>query len=449
MAPKPSQKPAAPAGSLIISEPSLSAQIGQIGGGITPRMVSGILALADLGQTYKLVDLGHDSRQKDGTIHAALSLAEQAVSQLKYKVKPPPKASAKEKKICEAFTDFFDNAEKRYDFIAHTIGETRLFGHSTTEVVWGYDEKYVGPRLFKPIHCRRFGFREYDGALVFTNQAGTNPALGIELLKEYADGNFVQVRQRVNGDAPAREGLVRLIVWLAQGRNWTYRDMMQMAELAWKPKRLGKYKKNADKDDIAILKRILLDIMTSGAAVHSEDVEIELLWPQGAAASGGASKSVHQALLQWIGGEVCKAIIGSADQLEPGENGARAAVETRSQNPKMIRDANAINAAEYITRQLLAPFTKYNGGDRVRPGTFEFITDDPADLEKLSKAVLNFKNASARIGENWFYEATNITPPTDGERVIGEDDQANDNGKTDGGKPVDANQDKPEDDANA
>jgi phage gp29-like protein len=416
-------------------------------------MVSSILAQADMGQTYRLVDLTHDGRQKDGTLHAALSLAEQAVSQLKWQVKPPPKASAKEKKICDAFSDFFTNAENRSDFIAHSIGEGRLFGHATTEARWVVDGNYLGPNHFKPIHCRRFGFRGSDGALVFTSQTGMNPDQGIELLKEFAPGNFVQVRQRVNGDVGVREGLARLVVWFAQGRNWTYRDMMQMAEIAWKPKRIGKYKRGAQNEDILLLKKILLDIMTSGAAVHSEDVEIELLWPQGASSSGGASKSVHQALLQWIGGELSKAIIGSADQLEPGENGARAAVETRSQNPKMIRDANAGNCGDHITRQLLVPFTRYNGGDRVRPGTFEFITDDPADLEKLSKAILNLKNAGARVGEKWFYENSNITEPTAGERVIGEGDGSTEDqekpGKPDGQieEPGDATEPKPNEDA--
>lgn len=439
-------KESAPAVSFVIQEPSLTAQIGAIGGGVTPRIVSGILAQADLGQTYRLVDLAHDGRQKDGTLHAALSLAEQAVAQLKYQVLPPPKASAKEKKLAQAFADFFANAENRSDFIAHSIGEGRLFGHATTESRWAFDGKYLGPVAFKPIHCRRFGFRQSDGALTFTPSTGDNPERGIELLKEFADGNFVQVRQRVNGDVPAREGLARLIAWLTQGRNWTYRDMMQLAELAWKPKRIGKYKRGAQDADIAALKRIMLDIMANGAAVHPDDVEIEFVWPQGAASGGGATKSVHQALLQWIGAELCKAIIGSADQLEPGENGARAAVETRSQNPKMIRDANANNTAEYVTRQLLYPFTKYNGGDRVRPGKFEFITDDPADLEKLSKAVLNFKNAGARIGETWFYEASNITPPTDSERVIGgssPDGEGGDNGNAK--HPADDSTDKPAD----
>lgn len=431
------KKPTAPSASSVIADPSLALQIGQIGGSLTPRVISGILSLADLGQTYRLVDLTHDQRQKSGTLHAALALAEQAVCQLKWQMKPPPKASAKEKKICEAFADFYTNAEDRADFIAHSTGERRLFGHATTEVIWDYDGKYLGPRKFKTLHCRRFGFRGSDGKLVFTERTGMNPNEGIDLMQEFAPGNFVQARQRVNGDVQVREGLARVVVWLAQGANWAYRDWMQLAELAWKPKRLGKFKRSATPEDIANLKRILLDIMTSGAAVHSEDVEVNLLWPQGSASGGSSSKAVHLELLRWVLSELCVAIIGSSDQLQPGENGARAAVETRSENPKKIRDANATSLADTITRQLVVPFTKYNGGDRVRSGSFEFITDDPADLEKLSKAILNFKNASVRIGEKWFYETSNITPPTNGERVLGDSDEPDDS--SDPKKPSEPN----------
>jgi phage gp29-like protein len=410
----------APAASRIISDPPLSLQIGQITGSLTPRTITNILSLADLGQTYRLVDLVHDGRHKDGTLHAALSLAEQAVAQLKWQVKPPPKPSKKEKKLADAFAESFAAAEDRTVFIEHSIGERRLFGHATTEVLWAMRDAYLAPIKYKPIHCRRFGFRQSDGALVFVGNAGNSPENGVDLLSEYAPGNFVQARQRVNGDVPTREGLAQLVIWLSVGRNWGYRDWMQLAELAWKPKRIGKYKRAAQPEDIQALKKILLDLWTNGVAVHSEEVEVNLLWPQGSS-TGGASGSVHKDLLIWLSGELSKAILGSSDQMEPGENGARAAVEVRSDNPKLIRDANASTLADTITRQQVVPFTRYNGGDNVRPGTFEFITDDPADLEKFSKALLNFRKAKMRVPESWVNEKANIPTPAKGERLVGDE----------------------------
>lgn len=413
---KPTQSTAALA-EFVVEEPLLSSQIGQIGGNLTPAVISSILAYADTGNQYRLVDLAHDARQKVSTLHAALALAELSVSQLKWQVKPPPKANRKEKKLAQAFAEAFQSADGRSEMIEHSIGERRLFGHASSEAIWGESNGFLVPVKYKTISCRRFGFRGSDGALVFGGEG--NPNNGIELLKEYAAGKFIQARQRINGDVPAREGLARLLVWLAVGCNWSYKDWMMLAELAWKPKRLGKYKRNASTDDIRILKSILRDLMTSGAAAHSEDVEVNLLWPQGSASGGSGSKAVHKELLQWLGAEICKAAIGSADQLEPGENGARAATETRSNNPKVIRDANANSLADCITRQQVVPFTRYNGGERVRPGTFEFITDDPVDLEKFSKAVKNLKDASMRIPEQWASDATNIPIPADGERVLG------------------------------
>jgi phage gp29-like protein len=403
----------------IVEEPNLSSQIGFIGGGVTPLMVSGVLANADLGYQYRLVDLFHDARQKDGTLQAAMALAELSVSQLKWQVKPPAKASRKEKKLAEAFSEAFSEAENRGSFIEHSIGERRAFGHSSTEVMWGMRSGYLAPQAFKPISCRRFGFRQSDGALVFAEHATGDLSRGIELLKEFTAGKFVQTTQRINGDVPAREGLARMLCWLSIGRNWTYRDWMQLAELAWKPKRLGKYKRGIQDDDKRILKTILRDIMTSGSAIHPDDVEINLLWPQGSSSGGGGAKSVHKELLQWLGAEICKAIIGSADQLEPGENGSRNATEARADNPKMIRNASADTLADSITCQLVRPFTIYNGGERVRAGRFEFITDDPLDLAKFAKAVKDLKDASMRIPEQWASDSTNIPIPSVGERILG------------------------------
>jgi phage gp29-like protein len=404
---------------LVVEEPLLSQQIGLVSGPLTPAYVTSVLNTADLGRPSGLVDLGHDIRQKDGTIHAALKLAELMISQLSWRIVPPRDPKKKERKAAEAITEWLAGTERFAESIEHLSGEGPLFGFSDVEMLYARDGRFLIPVKAKPISCRRFIFRRRDGRLLFDPEGRSNESKGLDLLEQFAPGKFLQFTPRENGDVLVREGLARMLVWFGMGRNWTFKDWLMMAELAWKPKRLGKYKKGSlDTEDKTILKEILQRIMTTGIGIYPDSCEVSLLWPQGSSASGG-KQEVHGTLLDWLGREIARAVLGADDILTSGENGARAATEVRAKNPTAFRNARARALADTITRQLIHPIVGMNFGDSIRPMRFEFSLSEPPDLEALSRSVKALREAAARIPEDWLSEQSGIPIPKPGERVIG------------------------------
>lgn len=407
-------------------EPSLIQQFNRIGGNLSPSSISAILGMADIGRISRFVDLVHEMRQKDGHLQCCLQASEYSIGALPWDIDPPDGANRKERKMAALAKDALTSNGSVRKLIDHFAGEGPLFGHSHSESLWEVSEGQMIPVSFKNLSPRRFGFRMADGALMFDPrgvlEADVNIA-GVDLLNDYPLGKFVSYRPRINGDVPAREGLGRCLVWLCLARNWTLKDWLELAELSWKPKRLGKYQKGASKEDKQALIDMLEQVMAGGVGVFPETTEPQLIWPQ---ITGGAKVSNHKELQVWAAGEISKATLGSTDIVEPSENGAKAAVETRNELKVEIRNARAEDIALAI-QPLVDAIARLNGGESVRPGKFKFITVEPPDLEKFSKSVSNFTAARVRVVESWVHDQAGMPTPKPTDILVG--DGVDENGK--------------------
>jgi phage gp29-like protein len=370
-----------------------------------------ILREADTGRISRLVDLFHEMRQKDGKLHAVCQLAELDVASLDWDIVVEDGAGARAKSSAKKAKEALKRIPQFRERIAHLIGEARWFGFSTVETIWKKDGAAILPARMVPVHCRRFYFRESDGALRF----GDNAIEDIDLVGDNTAGKYIQHTQRVNGDVAAREGLSRLLIWLALFRNWGVRDWLKLAELAWKPKREGIYEKGpgtSDKDILAA-KRMLERWGDTDSAYHPKNVEYKLHWPQNVGKS-----STHRELVDFCGDEMAVAVLGATDVMQPGANGARAAVETRSENKTVIRNYIASGGEETLTRQLVAPLIEMNWGpaDGIH---FAFNTDDTLDQLKFAQTMAAVGGAGVRISQAWIREQIGAPEPKDGEETIG------------------------------
>jgi phage gp29-like protein len=408
------------------ADPPLVQQFNRIGGNLTPQTISAILSMADIGRISRFVDLMHEMRQKDGHLQCCLQAAEYSIGSLPWDIDPPPNANRKERKIAALAKDSLAANGQFRTLIEHFAGEGPLFGHAHSEVIWDVIDGAMIPVKFKNLSCRRFGFRMADGTLAFDPrgvlEADVNIA-GVDLLKEYPLGKFLSYRPRINGDVPAREGLARILVWLALGRNWTYKDWLEFADLFWKPKRFGKYQKGAGKEDKQAIIDMLEQVMNGGVGIFPETTEPVFQWPQ---LGTGGKNSPHKELNVWIAGEISKTTLGSTDIVEPSENGAKAAVETRSELKTEIRNARAVGIATEAIQPLIEAITRLNGGDGVRAGTFKFITVEPPDLSKFATAVKDLAAAKVRVVESWVHDQAGMPAPKPDDILVG--DQVDDDG---------------------
>lgn len=429
----------------ILPDLSVWEQFQRVGGNLTPHQVSQIIRTADTGDPRRLIDLANEMRQKDGHLQSVLSTRETALLGLKWELFYPgqdPKSSKgkNQRKFVERALRICKGLRRTLAHLTSAI----YYGFSVAEVVWA---TIGGKMLPERIVChspRRFRFREEDGLLVWQDQ---DMSQGVDFRSTYA-GKFLVSQPRINGDVECREGLARVLMWPALFRNWTLSDWLKLAEIAWKPWRIGKYSKKdgASTEDIEALKQIVAGMSASGAAVHPDTVSIELMMPSGTA--GASSKSDHSGLFDTMGREMSKAVLGQTLTTEGGKVGSQALGNVHNDVRKDVLESDAEWLAEVINEQLIAPLILLNYGPKAAVPRFRFITTEAADIETYANAIEKLAKV-LRIPAEWVRDKLGIPEPKDGDELVQdwvtpapETSPANDDGA--GEKPADDEEDKDE-----
>lgn len=397
-------------------------QFQRLGGGLTPADVSRILQTADRGQPQHLVDLFNESRQKDGHLQGICYTRDIAVSLCGMEFVDPEPAKGKEKparkdekaiKLCRRIRDEFDEFPK---LVEHLTG-AYIPGHATATIKWEKSKDgLLLPRSGELLSARDFIFSQSAGKLRY--QRTPFDLEGVDLLAENP-GRVVQVQRRITGDVQVREGLIRCLVWAALFRNWSLKDWIALGEYGWKPWRKGVYEKGASQKDIDELVEALETLGNSGVGAFPETAKVEVEWPKGMAPGTGGS-STHRELLDTMGREMSKAVLGQTTSAEPGPNGSRASDEVRDKVRADIREEDAVATAAALYKQLFRVAVSVNLGPDVACPVPWFQTDESVDQLAFAQAVKNLAEAKVRVPSKWVRDELGAPEPKDGEEVIGE-----------------------------
>jgi phage gp29-like protein len=406
----------------VLPELPLYFQYSRIGGNVTPARVSAILQSADAGTVNELVDLANESRQKDGHLQSVLSTRENALASLELLIEPAIAHGEEEATEYDtetaAMIDYAlscatgdgETIRSFHDLISQLNGGI-YHGYAVSEIVWDVHDGMMVPTGFRPIDQRRFEFSLSDGRLRQKDTMSTFQ--GIDLQAEWP-GKFIQHQPRVNGDVPAREGLSRLLVWAALFRNWGLSDWLKLAELSWKPWRIGIYSKQANDDDKEDLLAALRALTTNGVVVHREDHKLDFRW---AGSNARADVGPHERLCEFLAKEMSKAVLGQTLTTDSGERGARSLGEVHDRVRKDIREQDAIAISSTLRRDLVSWIVKFNRGDDAQIPNVRFATDDATDLESFSGSVKNLTEAGAKISQAWVHDLIGH-PEIDGETTL-------------------------------
>ncbi len=403
--------------SRVVKDQSLWDQFQRIGGGLTPVQVSEIIREADAGYPARFVDLINEARQKDCHLQSVLFTRESAVVRLKWELhvegstKKKPKGARQTKLVEQALR----GNPALPALIAHLAGAD-YYGYAVSEIDWGVDARSrMVPIGFTNLSARRFGFRNADGKLIWRDST-TN---GVEVDLSAYPRKFIISQPRITGDVPAREGLGRVLSWASLFRNWTVSDWLKLAELAWKPWRIGVYKKDADEKDIDHLEALVEGLVASGSGTHAETVDLQLKWPEGGA--GGSGKAAHGELFDRMGAEMSKAVIGQTLTTEQGSRGSQSLGKVHNDVRNDILEFDAKHIAAVITRDLIRPLIELNFGPGAPVPEFRFITRDSADMKSFAEAVekLAGPTVKMRIGAEWARDEMGIPEPEDDDELLG------------------------------
>jgi phage gp29-like protein len=407
-----------------ISRP-LALRLQRVGGRLSPEEVSAILRQADTGYMYRLCDLADDARLKDCHLNGILHRRETAVSGLRWQMVPAsdrPKAQRIAVFVEQVLRSFGEEQLPGAELkdlsytLAHLNGAV-FYGYGVAELLWDRRGRYVVPLGSIPMAPRRFIFAQQDGSFRWWDAMGsTIPYPGVDLRSAYPTGKFLIHRPRINGTVGCFEGLARPLVWASLFRSWSIGDWMRLAELAWKPYRLGEYERNASSEDKAALLEALELLTTNGFALVPKTTNVKIEY----AKESGSAGNDHATLAGFLAAEMSKCVLGATLTVEQGRVGSNALGNVHADVSKALRDTDARAIEATIQRQLVVPLVRMNFGDTVAVPTFQFITDDAVDLVAYSTALDKLANRGLRIPARWCRSTFGIPEPEEGEEVLGE-----------------------------
>lgn len=424
-------------GAKVVEDLSLWSNNARIGGGITPAQIGAILREADGGSMSRLMDLGNECRQRDSHLQAVLATLEESNAGLAWQIVPPDDARAKDKRAARWAEAVLRANPYLPALIAHLAGAI-FYGYAVAEIMWAKSAGKMIPTLLCPLAPRRFGFRPRDGRFVWRDDGTTLD--GIDF-REKHPRKFIVAQPRVNGDVANREGLVRPLVWMSVFRNWVISDWLRTAEISWKPWRIGTYKKaGTNNEDRAELESAMRRLTTDGSVTKSDAVEIDVKWPEGAT----SARSTHAEFTNVLGNEMSKAVLGQTETTQASTSSGYAQAKVHDAVRRDLLESRAKYIAQVLTRDMLTSLIELNF-DGIRLPRFEFLTQDPIDLNSFAESLKALREAGARIPHAWVHDQTGIPKPNENEPCLGDDD--GDGEDDDDGKPADKKPepaDKPE-----
>lgn len=210
-------------------------------------------------------------------------------------------------------------------------------------------------------------------------------------------------------------------------RQWDLGDWLKLAELAWKPLRIGRYDRKNGKNDINILRDVLSSLTSNGAAYLPKDIDLELVWAGGGKVAG---QEGHQSLYDAMGREIAKAVNGQTLTGDHGSVGSQALGKVHESIFGRIVEADACANGRCLEEQLIARVVRWNFGPEKASPMFDFSTDESIDIAEFADAVGKLAKAGLKIPAEWVRDQVGMPEAVDGDELI--------DGSTMGEEPDDA-----------
>ena len=366
--------------------------------GLNPGSLASLLEAAAQGDHYAYLTLAEEMEEKDLHYAAQLGTRKRAVVRLPTDVDAASE-SAQDKKIAEAVRELVAGDEFRglLEEQLDALGK----GYSVNEICWDRSGKLWIPEQYKWRDPHFFQFDIVARSRIRVRDL-KNPAFGLPL----APYKFIVHYPRLKCGIPLRGGLARLVAWSYLFKNFTLKDWVSFVEVFGMPLRLGRYDANTvTEKDLSVLRSAVANIGSDAAAVLPKSMEIEFQ----EAAKGTGGERLFEGLAIYLDKQVSKAILGQTMTADDGSSQSQAKVHDEVRGD--IRDADAMQLADTLNRDLIRSFVDLNFGPQARYPKFKFITSEPDDLVAKAERDGNLsKNAGVEFSPAYFEREYGFQP---------------------------------------
>jgi len=225
---------------------------------------------------------------------------------------------------------------------------SRYYGFAGSEINWQDNGDAIVPSWYTNVPHRRFRFDEFDRPLLLQDRNFQGEPL--------RPGAWIFASNAISG-VTARSGLGRVFTWFSVFKKWSFRDWVIVAEKYGIPSIVGKYRQDSTAEDKSALRDAVQDLGEAGYAIMSEATQIDIH----EATRGGASTSLHSAIIKECNSEISKLITGSTLTLDSGGPGSFALGKVHETRAFDFVLADAELVMRRFRRDVALPFMSSNG----------------------------------------------------------------------------------------
>lgn len=377
--------------------------------GLTPARLAMILQNAERGDLVAQHELFQDMEEKDGHLFSVMDQRRSAVKRLDWSIVPPEGASAAETQDAEYVEEVLKSLED-FDDVLFDMTDAIGHGFSALELQWGRVEKVLMPTKIE--HRPQSWFQIAINPEISRNELRLrdNSVDGAALWS----GGWILHQHRARSGYISRSGLYRVMAWPFLFKNYAVRDLAEFLEIYGLPLRLGTYNASATEKDKATLLRAVVNIGHDAAAIIPQGMMIDFK-----EAAKGDNKA-FDSMINLMERIQSKVALGGTLTSGEGSHGTQALGKIHQDIALHLRDSDAKQIANTLTKQVIYPILALNRGlrDMRRCPRIVFDTQEPEDIKLLSESVPKLVAMGMRIPLDWAHDKLKIPKAADGDQVL-------------------------------
>lgn len=360
--------------------------------GLTPVRLASLLRESEAGDPQSYFELAERIEEKDAHYVSVLRTRKLAASSLE----PLVEAASDDAQDVE-IADFVR------DVIAGDAVRTALFdmldaigkGISVTEILWDLTGDRWVPKRLNWVDPRWIDFDPLDRRTPMLRSQPGEPGAGAlarpdsrahPQLKPLAPFKFIVCNIQAKSGLPARSGLARPAAWVYLFKNFDLKNWLQFAEIYGQPLRVGKYHAGATHEEKRTLLRAIASIAADAAAIIPQSMAIEFV-----EATGNRDGAMFEKFATYCDLQLSKLVLGQTGTTD-AVAGGYAVGKVQNDVRIDIRDADALQLAQSLRRDLIEPLVDLNfgpaaAGTKRRYPNLRFVSPKTLDVPTMADAL--------------------------------------------------------------
>lgn len=377
--------------------------------GLDPARLGQILRAAEMGNAQAYLELAEEMEEKYPHYQSVLGTRKRAVSQLPINVDAAGDKPEEE-----------EDAQLVRDWLKRPTLQSEIFdiqdalgkGFSITEIVWRLTSTAWMPDKLKWRSPTFFEFDQVTGETPLL-KGGEDGTSGMP--QPLSPCKYITHFAPAKSGLPIRGGLAWTVAWYYLFINFTIKDWITFLEVYGLPLRVGKYQNGTSEGDIRKLAQAVAQIGSDAGCVIPQSMVIDFV-QSGASAS---NPDMFLAFCKYADDQVSKAVLGqtsSADAKSGGLGSGQADLHGDVRND--IRDADAMQLAATLTRDLAMPIVLFNRGPRERYPVIRIGEPDAIDMDAALTGIDAAVKYGLPVGETFLRKVTGVPAPEAGETLL-------------------------------